>query len=496
MDRRLVRLLTAAIFVLTCGVAAAQTVSGVVTDTSGGVLPGVTVAAQNAATKQVREVATDESGRYVIANLQPGNYSVTYRLDGFTPASRPSISLTSGFTATIDIQLALGGQQETITVTADAPLVDVESSATQQTMDREVLDALPSGRSPESVGILIPGVSLRAAGNGTISRDVGGSGMMNQSPLSFRGTSDTVQVIQGMRRVYMRPGPEFVGTYVNDGAVQEMTFGQGAEAMDMGQSGMRINIIPKSGGNVFHGSLFGTYTGDSFQSKMNIDERLQSLGFTQATGVVKVWDVNPSINGPLKQDRLWFSLAYRNWGVTNTAPITVNEATDRTSYQPGTTAVRDHGDIWDVTARVTWQASRADSIAALVQRQTRVRDTFTVSTTTSPEAAGINTFPGETYQARWSRVQSGTLLVDAAYQYYGMENRVQHIDLEMREAWCYDSIMTPKAQPAAFYTILEQTTGIRYNLTNNCRNDFTTNNHALSTLTYIRGAHEMKAGVS
>ena len=54
-----------------------------------------------------------------------------------------------------------------------------------------------------------------------------------------------------MRRVYFRPGPEFTGIRTNDGAVQEMTFGQGAEALDMGQSGMRVNIVPKSGGNVF-----------------------------------------------------------------------------------------------------------------------------------------------------------------------------------------------------------------------------------------------------
>src|SRR5688572_17906753 len=90
-------LLAAVSFLLSCGAAAAQTISGMVMDTSGGVLPGVTVAAQNASTQQVREVATDEAGRYVIANLQPGNYSVTYRLDGFTPASRPTITLTSGF---------------------------------------------------------------------------------------------------------------------------------------------------------------------------------------------------------------------------------------------------------------------------------------------------------------------------------------------------------------------------------------------------------------
>ena len=139
-------LLPVALFFLTCGAAAAQTISGVVTDTSGAVLPGVTVEARNAATQQVRTSVTDDVGRYVIANLQPGNYAVTYTLSGFSAATRPSLTLSSGFTATIDIQLAVGAQTETVTVTADAPLVDVESSATQTTMDREVLDTLPSAR--------------------------------------------------------------------------------------------------------------------------------------------------------------------------------------------------------------------------------------------------------------------------------------------------------------------------------------------------------------
>jgi hypothetical protein len=146
-------LMAVAVFLLTCGAAAAQTISGVVTDTSGGVLPGVSVEARNVANQQVRMVTTDEAGRYVIANLQPANYSLTYTLDGFSPVTRPGVTLASGFTATVDIQLTVGSRTETITVTADAPLVDVESSATQQTIDREVLDTLPTGRSAEAVGV-------------------------------------------------------------------------------------------------------------------------------------------------------------------------------------------------------------------------------------------------------------------------------------------------------------------------------------------------------
>src|SRR3954453_10095840 len=288
MYRFLIRhaLIAMALSVMTSGIAAAQTISGVVSDPTGAVLPGVTVEAANAATRQVRTVTTDEAGRYVVANLQPGNYSLSFTLSGFSPVTRPGITLTSDFTAAIDMQLKLGAQTDTITVTAEAPLVDIRSSAAPQTVDRETMDILPTGsRRAEAIGALIPRVTPRAAGNGTISRDVGGSSMMNTSPLQFRGSNDTVQVIQGMRRVYLRPGPEFTGVRVNDGAVQEMTFGQGAEALDMGQSGMRVNIVPKSGGNVFHGTMFGTYTSEAFQSKMNIDDELKSLGFTNPTGV-------------------------------------------------------------------------------------------------------------------------------------------------------------------------------------------------------------------
>jgi hypothetical protein len=489
-------LMAVAVFLLTCGAAAAQTISGVVTDSSGGVLPGVTVEARNVANQQARTAATDGAGRYVIANLQPGNYSVTYTLDGFSPATRPGITLTSGFTATVDIQLTVGTQSETITVTADAPLVDVESSAAPQTMGREVLDALPSGRSPEAVGVLIPGVTLRAAGSGSISRDVGGSTMMNQSPLQFRGTNDTVQVLNGMRRVYLRPGPEFVGVYVNDGAVQELTFGQGAEAMDMGQSGMRVNIVPKSGGNVFHGTVFGAYTGESFQSEMNIDDRLRSLGFSNPTGLVKLWDFNPSVNGPLTRDRLWFSLAYRSWGVTNTVAINYNEATDQQSYQPGTKPADDPGNIWDVTGRISWQASRADNIAVVVEEQKRTRDRFSISATTSPEGASVNAFPSSTYQLRWTRVHNANLLFDGAFQYYDMQNQVMVRDEALRDTWCWGNIMTPKTSPVPYYRITEQTLGIAYNANAACTNDATFNNHYLGSVTYIRGAHEMKAGVS
>jgi hypothetical protein len=320
---------------------------------------------------------------------------------------------------------------------------------------------------------------------------------MNQSPLQYRGTNDSVQVLTGLRRVYLRPGPEFNGVvYPNDAAVQEISFGQGAEALDMGQSGMRINIVPKSGGNVPHGVLFGSYSRDSFQSAVNIDDRLRSLGFTQQVGLQKMWDVNPSLNGPIVRDKLWFSAAYRTWGVTNTAPITYNEATDHQSYQPGTRPAADPGHIWDVTARIGWQASAKDNISFLTQQQAKERSQFGISSVNSPEANSINGFPTHTYQGRWTRVQSSNLLFDAAYQYFEMQNQQRPQDKAIEAVWCYENILTPKTALAPFHNLNEQTLGISYNGNTACTNDDTDNQHYLATATYIQGAHEMKAGVS
>jgi hypothetical protein len=490
-------LLLLAFVVLGGGVAAAQTITGVVTDESGAVLPGVTVEGKSPALiEPSRSVVTDEAGRYRMVNLPAGTYSVTFTLTGFNIATRPGIQLTTDFTAVVNMELKLGQQTEAITVTAEAPLVDTQSSAAPQIMSREVIDVLPTGRSAEAIGVLIPGVTLRAAGSGSISRDVGGSAMMNQSPLQFRGTSDTVQVIAGMRRVYMRPGPEFNGVYVNDGAVQEMSFGTGAEAMDMGQSGMRVNIIPKSGGNVFHGSVLGAYTKDSLQSEMNIDDRLKSLGFTNPTGLVKLWDVNPSVGGPIVRDKLWFSSSYRSWGVTNTAPIAFNADTTHQLYIPANENATDPGKIWDVTNRLTWQATPKDNVTAFIDNQKRTRARFSISSALAPEAASVNGFPTSTYQGRWTRIQNSNLVMEAGYQHFNSQNQVRYQDANFRSVWCFDNVLTQKTTAPAYFSLTEQTTGITYNAGAACTNDFNSTEHYLATVTYIRGAHEAKIGGS
>src|SRR3954467_13011640 len=249
--------------------AAAQTsgIAGEVKDSSGAVLPGVTVeVASPALIEKVRSAITDGAGRYSVTSLRPGTYSVTFTLPGFNTAKREGIELTSDFTATINADLKVGAVEETITVAAASPLVDVQSVTTRTVMTRDVLDSIPSGRNIQAVGIMIPGTSLAAGGGGALSRDVGGSGSLQQSPLQYRGSGDTVQTVEGLRLNNLCGTGQYSGVYWNDGSFQEVSYVTGADSAEMGQGGMRVNMVPKDGGNTFRGAVQGNYADGAWSS--------------------------------------------------------------------------------------------------------------------------------------------------------------------------------------------------------------------------------------
>ena len=146
----------------------ASGIAGLVRDTSGAVLPGVTVeAASPALIEKVRTAVTDDEGRYNIVDLRPGIYAVTFSLAGFNTLKRDGIELTAGFTATVNAELRVGALEETITVTGAAPLVDIQNVRQQESVSNELLDALPSG-SKGFMGIarLVPGMTGNADAGG------------------------------------------------------------------------------------------------------------------------------------------------------------------------------------------------------------------------------------------------------------------------------------------------------------------------------------------
>ncbi|MBW8862543.1 MAG: carboxypeptidase regulatory-like domain-containing protein, partial [Acidobacteria bacterium] len=246
----------AALLIMLPVIASAQTsaIAGTVKDTSGAVLPGVTVEASSPALiEKVRSAVTDGNGQYKIEALRPGTYTITFTLPGFSVVKRDSVELTSDFTASINADMKVGALEETITVSAESPVVDVQNITTRTVMTREVLDTIPTGRNIQAIGIMIPGTSISQGGGGALSRDVGGSGNLQQSPLQYRGSPDTVQTIEGLRLNNLCANGAYSGVYWNDNSFQEISYVTGADSAEMGQGGMRVNMVPKDGGNSFHG---------------------------------------------------------------------------------------------------------------------------------------------------------------------------------------------------------------------------------------------------
>ena len=145
-------------------------ITGVVRDGSGAVLPGVTVeAASPALIEKVRSVVTDGSGQYQIVNLPPGGYTVTFSLAGFNALKREGVELTGNFTASVNADLRVGALEEMLIVTAEAPTVDVQNTARQGIVGREIIENIPAGRNIWALGALNPGITT------SVPQDVGGA---------------------------------------------------------------------------------------------------------------------------------------------------------------------------------------------------------------------------------------------------------------------------------------------------------------------------------
>ena len=170
MTRVLRNVLLAAVTVLlTCSIAAAQLstaeLAGTVRASSGAVLPGVTVeAASPVLIEKVRSASTDENGAYRLVDLRPGVYTVTVTLPGFSTVKREAVELESNFTMTLNSELKVGALEETVTVSGSSPVVDVQTTTKSQVLSREVLDAIPTGRTVQGQRQALTSGSLNAPG--------------------------------------------------------------------------------------------------------------------------------------------------------------------------------------------------------------------------------------------------------------------------------------------------------------------------------------------
>ena len=233
--------------------AAAQesaSIVGIVQDASGGVLPGVTVeASSDALIERTRTVVTDGAGRYSIVSLRPGTYSVSFVLTGFKTVRREGVLLAGAFAATVNTSLEVGALEETITVSGASPVVNLQSTQNQFVANRDVLDVLPATRSMQGGASLVPGVSFYSQGF-VSTMSVHGSATADQ-----RIYQDGMRIGQNLTGT----GSQSNGTGVNDLAQEELVYDAGSQSAETALGGVRMDSIPKEGGNRFSG-VWRTYS--------------------------------------------------------------------------------------------------------------------------------------------------------------------------------------------------------------------------------------------
>jgi hypothetical protein len=421
-----------AFFVMPAAAFAQTGIAGEVKDTSGAVLPGVTVEASSPALiERIRTATTDVQGQFKILDLRPGTYSVTFTLPGFSTAKRAGIELSGTFTATVNAEMQVGGVEETITVSGRSPLVDVQNVVQTRVVTKDVIDAIPTARTFHTIGVVVPGVTTAtSAGSGPTSHDVGGSAGDRSQQLAIHGSigRDMQNTIDGIQNNNAN-GVALTGMFIDAGSIQEFSYQLGAVSAELQTGGVHTSIIPKDGGNVFAGTFFGTFSNHSFQSDNSTDE-LRAQGLPEVNHLDKVWDINPSFGGPLKRDRLWMYFSTRYWGLNDRVAGTYYD-TDPTDlvYTPDLSR-RAIDDTWQssVSLRPTWQMNQKNKLVGYFNTQGRCLCHSQTRPTTPPEISRRAMSPVDYWGSLlWTSMLSNRLLLDVgtSYHYFAQTSYAQ-----------------------------------------------------------------------
>jgi hypothetical protein len=276
-------------------------IEGKVTDQSGAMLPGVTVTISSPAlqAKQLTSV-TDGEGRYRFTTLPNGAYRVTFELAGFQTVKHEDVRLEVGFVAAIDVKMAVGGVQETVTVTGQSPVVDVRTTAVSTSFSKDALETVPNSRSMWQILQMSPGLRITSS-----TPDVGGSSVGSQQGYANyggRGTSGNKPTLDG---VDTRELEDSAGFYYDYGAFEEVQIKAMGNDAEVAVSGTNFVGILKSGGNTFHGKGFFSWESPDLQSS-NITDELRAQGISEGNPLKQYYDVNGDLGGRIIRDRLWF----------------------------------------------------------------------------------------------------------------------------------------------------------------------------------------------
>ena len=479
-----------ALLLLLPALASAQAaITGSVRDTSGAVLPGVTVEAASAALiEQVRSAISDDTGQYRIVALPPGVYTLTFTLPGFSTVKRDGVEVSGTFVATVNGELRVGALEETITVTGETPVVDVQSAKTQQTLSKDIIAAVPTSRLAQSIVRLIPGVMTQTDVGGSAGAGSGASGA--GGGLIHGGKADDSRLMQdGLATTHNGGGS---GMFMaNSGGAQEVVVSTSGGLGEAEVGGVTLNVIPRDGGNIFSGSAFYSFANGAMQGS-NYTQELKDQGLTAPNEIVKLYDINPMGGGRIVRDRLWFYTTFRALRADNTVPgMFANRNRGNVNawtYEPDLTQPTISDKITgSISGRLTLQATPRHKFMVHWDEQWRCDGCSGGGAATIATEASVKQYnhPARFQQATWNSPLTSRVLLEASYGQWMLTWRGTAGGQPRDDA---NPVLVNAVEQAGSIP------GLSYRMVNNWQQNLTNTRTWRASMSYVTGAHNMKFG--
>ena len=387
------------------------TIAGAVRDAQGGVLPGVTVTVRSdALVTGSQVVVTGEAGAYQFPTLPPGTYSVNYELTGFTPLRREGIVVQVARTTRLDVELSVGALQETVTVSGESPVVDTSSTVTQTNINKDLYEAIPTGRNPWTMAGLVPGVV-------TGRLDVGGTEGAQQYNIEAFGSADSQKSfsIDGLKVNWAGGSGGATMMYYGFEMYDEYNMQTASGTAESDVSGVFMNMVTKSGGNRFSSDHNFYFMNEAMQGT-NLDDPLRArLGLQpgQQTGAAGnpidiSYDWSSTLGGPIRRDKAWFFGAIRWWRL---------DQFQIGAFNPDGSQAIDDNRIRNFMGKGTWQVRQSAKASFLLNKN--INDRFHRRNApyliVEDKATGLQEQPAQNYLAQWNQVIGSRGILDARF---------------------------------------------------------------------------------
>jgi len=485
MNARVLAGTCAAMLLWACSVmpASAQgvgAIGGTIADASGAVLPGVTLTLSSpAGTIGANQTATtDDRGTFQFVRLVPGTYRVRAEIQGFRPVTQERIAVTADATARVDLKLEIGGLEEGITVSGEAPLLDTTSAMRQTVLTREVLDTLPNRVDVWAAARVIPSVVLGKV-------DVGGSESFLQSTATVHGTSsENAYLIEGMDVSNLDGNGSQAIMYLDPYVFEETNYQMGSAGTAVSsKGGLIFNMITRTGTNRFHGGMMFNGANRSMGSaNYSPALRTQLLAAVPAAAlavnpnlvpgadILHIYDAGAWLSGPVVRDRLWFSAAWHRQGLDQYL---------LGNYDPNGSQVLDDNLMWTTSAKASWQATKNIQLSYFNNLQYKLighrngGGTFAES-----RARNLNDKYPDIHQVKYTQTIGSRIVVDASVNRFRADDKFgQEPEVKSGDISRFDAVTNT-------YTVALPT----------YRDLATFRDQAISSVSFFTGRHDVRFG--